>query len=72
MQTFILPDFPEIVEKRSKRFPGGISRVAKELGIGRSAMYDKMRRRSEFTVRELKLLDTILHFTEEEKQLIWR
>ena len=72
MQNLILQDFPEIVERRVRRFPGGIAKVSKAMGISRACLYDKLRCRTQFTVKDLKALDTILHFSEEEKQLIWR
>lgn len=76
MQTFILPDFPDIVMKRIKKYPGGLSGVARAIGVSRSCLNNKFTQnekyRSDFTVKELKALDSILHFTEEEKKLIWR
>ena len=76
MQTFVMPDFPEIVLRRIKKYPGGISGVARAMGISRSALNNKFtaneKYRSEFTVKELKALDSLLHFTEEEKRVLWR
>ena len=76
MQTFVMPDFPDIVLKRIKKYPGGLSAVARVMGVSRSALNNKFtpneKYRSDFTVRELKALDSILHFTEDEKRTLWR
>lgn len=76
MQTFVMPDFPDIVRKRIRKYPGGLAGVARAMGVSRSALNNKFtpneKYRSEFTVKELKLLDSILHFTEEEKAILWR
>ena len=71
-QSFILPDFPEIAKRKIERYPGGYSKVAKALNIGRAALYDKVKRRTEFKASELAALDALLSFTEEEKATIWR
>lgn len=71
MQNFILPEFTDIVKKKTKKVPGKLSTVARAAGVSRSTMYQKMET-GDFTIAQLKGMDTVLHFTEDEKQLIWR
>ena len=76
MQNLVMPDFPDIALKRIKKYPGGLSGVAKAIGVSRSCLNNKFtpneKYRTEFTLKELKALDEILHFTEDEKKTIWR
>ena len=71
-QSFIIPDFPEIVKRRIERYPGGYTRVANAMNITRMALYNKVKARAPFKSTELAILDSIFHFTNEEKETIWR
>ena len=72
MQTLVLPDFPDIVRKKARKYPGGLAALARHVGIAEQSMYNKMNGATEFKVSELAALDRLLHFTAEEKELIWR
>lgn len=71
MQSFVLPDFPDIVKKKTRKVPGKITTVAKAAGMSRSTFYEKLQS-GDFTVAQLKGMDSVLHFTDEEKLLAWR
>lgn len=72
MQTLVLPDFPDIVRKKARKYPGGMAALARKIGISEQSMYNKMNGTTEFKVSELAALDRLVNFTEDEKALVWR
>ena len=72
MQSLILPGFPDIVRSKARKFPGGLTRLAKMVGISEQSLRNKINGDTEFKVSELAALDKLCRFSEEEKALIWR
>lgn len=60
----------DLVKKKSRRAPGKLSGVARALGLSRATMYRRLQS-GDFTVNELRELDRILQFTEEERRKVW-
>ena len=70
MQGFIQPEIQDIVRKKANRIPGKMSAVAKAAGLSKTTMYSRLRT-GNFTCKELRGMDSVLHFTKEEKEVIW-
>lgn len=70
MQSYVLPEFKDIVWLKSRKVPGKYETVAKAAGISRMTLSRKMKT-GEFTISELKGMNTVLHFTRTEKEMIW-
>lgn len=72
MQSYVTTfTFSDIVRKKAKKIPGKLHTVAVIMGVCDSTLQNKLKAEC-FTTDDLKAMDRLLFFTEEEKAMVWK